>query len=65
MSSLHLEKSEQPVEIRYLKIRRWHIGVAWPTIAVDPHDPQTGRLRALDVIHVAVADVQNFMRLKP
>ena len=59
-----LPKRQQPRKVRNFKIRLWHIGVARPTIAVDPRDSQTCRLCALDVVHVAVANVQNVMRLK-
>ena len=64
-SRLGLPKRQQPRKVRNFKIRLWHIGVARPTIAVDPRDSQTCRLCALDVVHVAVANVQNVMRLKP
>lgn len=60
-----LEERKQPVQITNLEIRRWHIGAARPTITVHPRDLQTGRLRALDIVHVAVADMQNLMGRKP
>src|SRR5437899_4150241 len=60
-----LEKGRQLGEIRNFEVRLWHIAAARPTIAVDPRDPQTCCLRALDVVHLTVADVQNFVRLNP
>ena len=35
--------------------------MARPAIAVDPRDSQTCCLFALDVVHIAVAEVQNFI----
>ena len=51
-------------KISDFNIGLWHIGASRPTIAVDPRDLQTCRFRTLHVVHIAVADVQHFMRLK-
>jgi len=58
-----LKKLQHLGEISDFKIRLGYIGAARTTITIDPRDRQTGGLRALYVVHVAIADVQDFTRL--
>ena len=52
---MRLKKRWQLGEITNFKTRRWHIGTARPTTAVDPRDLKPCCLRALDVVYVTVA----------
>jgi hypothetical protein len=62
---LSLEKRQQLGQVTNFEVGRWHIAAAWPSIAIDPRHAQTRGLRPLDVIHVAVADVEDLVRLDP
>jgi uncharacterized lipoprotein YmbA len=64
-SAGRLEKFWQLRQIAYLEIGRRHVGATAPPVTVDPRDLQTRHLCALDVVHVAVADVQHLVGLKP
>ncbi len=58
-----LKKLQHPGKVSDLKIRPGYIRAARTAITIDPRDRQTGGLSALYIVHVAIADVQDFMRL--
>src|SRR5262249_5701543 len=62
MARRSAQKHRQLAQIANLEVGRRRVGAAPAPVAVDPRHAQARLLRALDVVDVAVADVQDFVR---
>ena len=55
----------QSGQVSELEVGRGHAGAPLPAIAVDPRDAQPRGASPLDIVDVAVADVQHLVRFEP
>jgi formylmethanofuran dehydrogenase subunit B len=57
------KKCRQLSKVTNFKLGLWHTRTTRTTIAVDPRDLKACGLRAADVVHLTVSDMQNVVRL--